>query len=764
MARDYAFPYPPYSIQIELMNKIYESLDNGKISIIESPTGTGKSLSIICATLKWIEDFKRKQVDDLVDKIKSLEVSCSAYDEDDDWMKAQSKKLVANNEIIDLKAKLEDVNKHNQLCCTLKKKTKSILKPEDGGGDHRAQQCYQKRSLDDDDDVDCDLIDYSEEVDDEKESTASYQPKVFYCSRTHSQLSQFVQEIKKTKYWKENDNSLMTVVLASRANYCINPAVSRAADINMINEKCKDLQSTSTKCAMSKQTRLQQMSEFILGHVQDIEDIVNKSKNISACPYYSTRMSIPESEIVILPYNILMHKATRESYGIDLQDSVVIVDEAHNLIETIANVYCVEINLSQLESTQRCLVLYMERYKKRFSCLNLMLLKQLMFVLKKMIKFVSTQNKNDSLDPLDLVIKLEIEHINMFRIINFINKSHLAYKLRMFSQKDSSKPATEEPKKPKNSGTLAFLNKIKNPAGKAVAQSTITTPTPPKQEQTPEIFNPNILYNLNSFFVSIKDYSVNGKVLVSCKVDNAKQTSLKYILLDPSVHFEDILTKCRSVVLCGGTMKPFEDYINQLFKPLNIGCDRYLTFSCDHVIDPNNLIAIGCPRGVGGQVLNYNYTNRSREQTILETGNVIVQLCSVIPKGVVVFFPSYDYADLVLRKWEETKLLQKCGKRVFQEPKKAAMVPAILSAYSKHINSSPTSGAILFSVVGGKMSEGINFSDDMGRGVIVVGLPYANRNSIELQEKMKFLDSLAHNAGNVSCLFTKMFHNQTFVF
>lgn len=132
---------------------------------------------------------------------------------------------------------------------------------------------------------------------------------------------------------------------------------------------------------------------------------------------------------------------------------------------------------------------------------------------------------------------------------------------------------------------------------------------------------------------------------------------------------------------------------------------------------------------------------------------VLQNICNVVPAGIVCFFTSYDTMDIFYQHLVESKTLDRIQqkKKVFKEPRSGGpQTEKMLVDYAKAIKSTSKcletgaqTGALMMSVVGGKLSEGLNFSDDLGRCVCVVGLPFPNKNSPELAEKLKYLDKMA---------------------
>lgn len=233
---------------------------------------------------------------------------------------------------------------------------------------------------------------------------------------------------------------------------------------------------------------------------------------------------------------------------------------------------------------------------------------------------------------------------------------------------------------------------------------------------------------------------------------------------------------------------------------------RVTRFACGHIIPRENLAAFVVPSGPGGVRWRFSFERRDDPALVDALGRALLNLAAVVPAGVVVFLPSYEYEARLLAAWQldavaggssaratatasraASQLLSAaassgggdthssggtvsvCGlrcephsvlarlatrKAVFREPRSSADVDSVLSSYAAAATGSASAdvggaqgggggghGAILFSVVGGKMSEGINFSDDLARCVVVVGMPYPNRGSAELQERMRYLDA-----------------------
>ena len=52
------FPYEPYQAQTSYMEKVIECLQEKKFGLLESPTGTGKTIALLCSSIAWLEQSK----------------------------------------------------------------------------------------------------------------------------------------------------------------------------------------------------------------------------------------------------------------------------------------------------------------------------------------------------------------------------------------------------------------------------------------------------------------------------------------------------------------------------------------------------------------------------------------------------------------------------------------------------------------------------------------------------------------------------------
>jgi chromosome transmission fidelity protein 1 len=290
--------------------------------LFESPTGTGKSLSIISSSLYWLEQEKNKPEEVIISE-QLQPFLLKIIKDDPQWMKdatinKHKKDIIHNlqlrNTIKQQKNQtLQKIRAQKQQCKFKKQRFVTPLQNEDND-DFLINQDDQNRHL--------------IEIPEERSSPeVESLPKIIYAARTHSQLQQFIHEIKKTKY-----NETKAITLASRKTLCINTTVSNLKDLPLINDKCMDLQKTkSLNCFCRGETKehdeqmLLRYSDEAQALIQDIEDLKLLGKELKTCPYYGTRQAVIEADVVCVPYNLLFQESARKSSGIDLKNAVVII-------------------------------------------------------------------------------------------------------------------------------------------------------------------------------------------------------------------------------------------------------------------------------------------------------------------------------------------------------------------------------------------------------------------------------------------------------
>ncbi|OJA14751.1 hypothetical protein AZE42_03180 [Rhizopogon vesiculosus] len=768
----HAFPYdPPYSIQSDLMRHVYASIERRQVTIVESPTGTGKTLSLLCSSLTWLVDEKdRARKGQLLQRsISSAEPSWVA----DQALDIRKRELEAEDQAYEqrlAKARKTEaqfrmlararVTKKQRMAVDLAEERldEDAYLPDEDYEDHEDNFSPAVRAL-------MAKMDKNNKCDRHSQEDEPSCTKIYYASRTHSQLSQVLPELNKLRFnhlalgsvvqdqttvantsrpagdasyhkkravkdadddqCEPDQQQWRTVSLGSRKQLCINEdARSKQGDLD---EKCRELLEgkQNKRCQYlppaGDDTRMFVLRDQILASPKDIEDLATAGRNAQACPYYGSRRAIPQAELITLPYNLLLQKTAREALGIDLTNQVVIIDEAHNLIPTLLSLSSVRLTSNLLLTSLKQVSVYYQKFRNRLSATHALHLKRLtnfldafrkvtMEWMTERSKAKSTRQDTEVMTVSDFIHMLgrKVEGINLLEIETYLKRSKIARKISRYavSVSEAEKPG-------------------KHPSGVA---------TPP-------------LHTIEALMLALAGASEDGRLIFSTMGDAVE---IKYQLLNPSALFRDVVEVARSVVLAGGTMSPISAVVSELFTYLPQ--DRLSTFCCGHIIPASNVQTLLLTKGPSGSDLEFKFAQQNNRQVVSELGQIVLNFCNVVPGGMVVFFPSYTSLNFAREVWSQSGLMDKFSvkKKVFLEPQDSSEVDMILREYGIAAKSQPLdkkTGAVLFAVIGAKLSEGLNFSDDLARAVVVFGLPFANKHSPELQERMRYANQVELRSG-----------------
>ncbi|XP_061197315.1 Fanconi anemia group J protein homolog [Saccostrea echinata] len=726
------FPCKPYPSQFSMMEKVIKGIERGENCLLESPTGSGKSLALLCSALAWqTAEYNKREKELLNSSDKDTKTHCTC-----------------NNEI-----KKESENKSTENKARIKNVLSAISASPSGFGDNDEEDFQQpgnfrtpgnlkqnaRRHLPISYETSSPVDEPAANVESPEPCTccagdgpkARKVPKIYFGTRTHKQIAQIIRELKKTAY-----REVKMTILAAREHTCIHPAVSQ---MRGKNEGCKELLDGPGCKFNDRLKRIPATQDFVKKHglteAWDIEDFVGLSKTLKVCPYFATRGLRSGADIVFCPYNYLIDPVIRDTMEIQLKGQVVILDEAHNMEDTSREAAGEKIGddvlekaINELDELIKFEILTAEHLRVRQLCAGL-------------LGFI--RDNQDNLQNMDF--DHEYKCWSSYDIIVRLEKIGAGPKQFQEMQKHLSKVFEE---------ALDKETVVKDMSGRVIKLSSATLQT---LEHIIKVFS--YLYKNDLQFVTDYKMAVVKTTVYTRNINtddmwlNSKrrrggvpnhpttQLSLNFWCMNPAVAFSD-LSMCRSVVLTSGTLSPINSFESELGVPFPIKLEA------NHVIEDKQVWVGAVGQGPRGGTLEAVYRCVETLQFQDELGELVLRVCQQVPHGVLCFVPSYSTLGKLKTRWEITGLWERIKeyKDVMVEPRASDRVDFedLMRQYYDSIHMSQDqadgrkTGALFVAVFRGKVSEGMDFADNYARAVITVGIPYPNAKDVQVKFKQEF--------------------------
>uniref|UniRef100_A0AAF5DIC2 Helicase ATP-binding domain-containing protein n=1 Tax=Strongyloides stercoralis TaxID=6248 RepID=A0AAF5DIC2_STRER len=759
--------FTPYGSQMMIIHKNIYSFDRGLNVLIESPTGSGKTMALLSSSLAWLHNHNIKR--------RLSKESCPQH--------GKNKKELEKVELF-LKSTNDDCKKKDK----------------------------RRKTLNSCENIDFDEILGLENDNKEKklECTCLKKVKVYFATRTHKQIAQVVKEFKRLPYGHEK--FIQHTILSSRENCCVNNTIKHSH--GDITSNCLDINSSKEKKSNNIMRsfigRYKDLRNDLIENdtpVWDLEEIIDYGEARGLCPYYATSTILKsDADLIFCPFNYLIDPVIRRNSKTILSNDIVILDEAHNIEDVCRsassfefsekevihslndvyhkyqriltpNNYCTNIN--EIPDASFRFKEYEAKLKLIYEFLN-NFLKWFRSFANEVLKIPINNSYNNGVRAKVFTTQSIYQTMANFGLDSYIKDLEVLKNLQkvwndLYNDNDESideKETKEELKliiemldifKPcmlTISCVEKFINFCffikRNPSAYRLYYSITETPN------ELNIFNFNYQKNLrindsDALYLSehqynsdinpdentIPEHLIAGEPYVVIKEKCVVKLNLW--CMDPGICFKDAFNDTLSVVLASGTLSPIETFTSELgMEFTQIGQGR-------QIIPKEQIFTCVVPKGPHGVnlICSKEHLDKSKNNgkvtTVEELAYLIFDVCKTVDKGILVFLANYNFIELIFNSMISLGLMKelKKMKSVLKEPKKGNELDRVMNEYKRAIKnpsqiSSTCTGAVMFAVFRGKISEGIDFPDDMARCVISIGIPYPNYGDPQIREKRNY--------------------------
>ncbi|KAH7479926.1 Fanconi anemia group J protein [Phytophthora ramorum] len=805
MIMGYSVAFPsgkrPFPAQLAVMNKVLTALKTEQHALLESPTGSGKTLALLCSSLTFQKQFVQEKMAALKKEMDDPKV-----------LEQEAKKQAQEVRLRTLEAQMQVMEAQQQV----EQARKQRHEREDDSTQSTYQPTQEMSVDDDDEDVAATQLAFDDgrlsnngwmstkkrgletnsiapkkkrilpksfgfaaedagkapqgvESFDVSTVTADGKPKqkrvvpprIYFCSRTHSQLAQVVDELKNCPVTyldsPEDANAytkqLQTCVLGSKRNLCVNPKVNK--DPSQVDEKCRLALEGSSCSYFRKRKKVNDLRRNV-PPVWDIEDLVQLAQKHRECAYFHAREALDHANIVFAPYNYLLDPTIRDAVGITLKDSIIILDEAHNVEDTCRSSASVEVTTDVLAASIKAFSIVI-KHGNRPKTYNALL--KLLNGISRWLQSVDL-NANAILQPSGYDEKSKVwdgtDALAMLAEYSGLTKDNLAeMKANVQEVREYENELANSGESAQQPTTQASQDAAANPTGASVLLGALALATAQSIVNVVDYMFRDALKYIDDFkLVVIKSKSTwreNASFRSPTKRNGGDEWELKMCIwcLNAAVAFSDIASQARSVILTSGTLSPMESFAGEL------GVDFPIRLEANHVVNMRKQVFIGAVmHGPGNVDLQSTYNNQQDIKYQDSVGQLLLQYSQAVPGGILMFFPSYSLLNKLTTRWKKTKLWSQLEqfKAMYSEPRNAGKdFDALLEDYKKTIancadaldnkrEGAATTGAIFLAVYRGKVSEGIDFSNDNARAVLCVGIPFPSVKELQVSLKRKYQD------------------------